>query len=176
MLRAYTRKKPLYAPSVREVLEREFGGGFLRELRSPVETEEEEERLLRVVAGCLDGMKGAAGLEGDESVEEGLDRKCGMLEEGKDGRKQREWVAKVRLAAQTHGEKEEHIAKWLECNISREMHKAVGGRKTFKSGKGVVGKILDKIANEIKENEHTEHLFGGREAKRGGRVRRMVEE
>ena len=49
-----------------------------------------------VLAECMEKMREAAGVEGDEPVGEALDRRCGGLPKDGNFEDRRKWVGKVR--------------------------------------------------------------------------------
>ena len=185
MLYGFTRTLPIFAGAVQDTLEDQLGSHFRRELSTWRSVRMSDWEMgggaLVVLTECMGKMREAAGVEGDEPVGEVLDRRCGRLPKDGSFEERRKWVGRVREILLLCKGNDEQVKRWIEKNITRNLHRTLCGKRVFKKP-NEARVVLNEINAQVSLEERTALIHGEKdtdrewnEPGRAGKLKRMEE-
>ena len=131
---------------------------------------------------CMERMREAAGVEGDEPVGEVLDRRRGRLPKDGNFEERRKWVGGGREILLLYKGNDEEVKRWIEKNITRNFHRTLRGKRGFKRPNGA-RVVLNEINTQVSLEERTALIHGDNdierewnESRRVGKLKRVAED
>ena len=183
MLYGFTRTLPIYAGVAQEALEDQLGSHFRRELSTRRGERSSEwdmgDGAMAVLAECMERMREAAGVEGDEPVGEVLGRRRGRLPKAGNFEERRKWVGRAREILLLYKGNDEEVKRWLEKNITRSSRRTLRGKRAFKRPDETRA-VLNEVNAQVSLEGRTALILGEEdtdrernEPRRLGKLKRM---